>query len=129
MKRILPIIIGCCAFFACKDEPKFENADSAFEAGRLFIEGTLKGEFKQAKFYMLPSAKNDAYLQEKQAFYQHQDRDFRVNYRQASIIIENEKTVDDQLHKLYFKNSFDKKQDSMSVVKQNNIWLADPTNK
>ena len=124
MSRFL-VLIFSLLLFSCKSEPDFTPAEDAMDAGRQFIDGTLKGEFKKANYYMLPNATNKSQLTQIQNNYDHQDADYRVNYRQASIIIDQEESVNDSLHIIHYQNSFDKKPLQVHVLRHNGQWVVD----
>ena len=113
------------SLFSCKQEPSFEPAQDSMDAGRQFIDGCMKGEFKRANFYMLQDQTNKDDLAKLQNAYDQKDADYRVQYRQASIIIDHEETLNDSTRIIYYKNSFDKVAHKVKVIKKDSGWLVD----
>lgn len=112
-------------FFSCKQDPAFEPAQDSMDAGRQFIDGCLKGEFKRASFYMLQDPANIGQLKKLQSAYEQKDADYRVQYRQASILIDHEEPLNDSTRIIYYKNSFDKVDHKVKVIHRNSNWLVD----
>lgn len=124
MKRLVFILlIGILV--SCGQREQYEKAPDAMTAGTEFIDACLKGQFKKADFYMLPDGENKNELTKLQGAYDHKDADFRQQYRQASILIDHEETLDDSTHVIYYKNSFDKEAHKVKVVRQDGNWIVD----
>lgn len=111
--------------FSCKQEPAFEPAQDSMDAGRQFIDGCLKGEFKRANFYMLQDPTNAEDLKKMQSAYEQKDADYRTQYRQASIMIDHEEPINDSVRIIYYKNSFDKVAHKVKVINRDKNWLVD----
>lgn len=124
MNRVL-FLLAACLFFSCKQNPTYEPAQDSMEAGRQFIDGCLKGEFKRANFYMVQDPTNIEELKKMQSAYDHRDADYRVQYRQASILIDHEEPTSDSVRIIYYKNSFDKVPHKVKVVNRGNQWQVD----
>ena len=125
MNRIVFSLFAAVLFFSCGQKTEFEPAQDSMEAGRQFIDGCLKGEFKKADFYMVQDSTNTSELKKMQNAYEHKDADHRVQYRQASLLIDHEEPVSDSVRIIYYKNSFDKIAHRVKVVNRNNNWLVD----
>jgi hypothetical protein len=111
--------------FSCKEKKEYLFAEDALDAGREFIDGCLKGDFAKAKFYMLPDSKNLEHLEKLKDDYNEQSKEDKEQYKQASIIIQNEETITDGVHIIYYKNSFDKIARKVKVIQQHNNWQVD----
>ncbi|MFT4204698.1 MAG: hypothetical protein QM610_12405 [Chitinophagaceae bacterium] len=125
MNKAILFIAVVYFFFSCQQQPVYEPAQDSMEAGRQFIDGCLKGEFKRANFYMVQDATNKDELQRMQSAYDRKDADYRVQYRQASILIDHEEAVNDSVRVIYYKNSFDKEPRKVKVVQRSDQWLVD----
>ena len=125
MKIILiNILLIIIALISCNTSEEYPPAENALDAGREYVDGTLKGEFKKSEAYLLKSETNKAYLHKlQQQYYQLNDIQ-RQDYRKASIIIERENSINDKKSVIYFQNSFDMQQDSVTVVQQDGLWLV-----
>ncbi len=125
MKKVIPLLLLACLFFSCAQQAQYEPAQDSMDAGRQFIDGCLKGEFKRANFYMIPDVTNTDELKKMQTAYDLKDADYRVQYRQASILIDHEETLNDSIRVIYYKNSFDKIPHKVKVINRDKQWLVD----
>jgi len=124
MRKIFLFIIPI--LFACNTEkPHYVKAENAFDAGREFIDGTLKGDFKKSAFYMLPDASNQQFLTVLENEYRQKDKEGRQQLRTASINIMQVEDLDSVSSIIHYQNSFEKKETAVKVIKQNNNWLVD----
>lgn len=103
----------------------YPKAENAFDAGREFIDGTLKGDFKKSAFYMLPDSTNQQFLQELEKAYRLKDKEGRQQLRSSSIIIQQVEDLDSVTSLIHYNNSFDKMDHLLKVVKQQNNWSVD----
>ena len=115
---------------ACNGKQEdYRKAEDALDAGREFINSRLQGDFMKAAFYLLPDEKNKALLNEMERSYREKDKEGRQQWRTASINIREVKEQSDTVTLIYFQNSFDKLADTIRVIKQNDNWLVDLTQK
>ncbi len=125
MKAVYLLILAL-AFFACSGgNNDYPRADNAFDAGREFIDGCLKGDFKRASFYMLDDGENNKDLQQIKAIYQQKTQEQKQNYYGASIIVNEDAAVSDSVHVINYMNSFDKIARKVKVVLQSGGWKVD----
>jgi hypothetical protein len=112
--------------FACSnDKVNYSKAENAFDAGREFIDGTLKGDFKKSAYYMLLDTANQALLNVQEKEFRLKDKEGRQQLRTASINIQQVEDIDSITSMIHYNNSFDKKNQILKVIKQNNTWLVD----
>ncbi len=125
MKSFFFTFLFCLLFFtqSCKDE--YPKAENAFDAGREFIDGCLKGDFEKAQSYMLRNEENDKDFEKLKNNYRHKSNDDKVQYQGASINILEEDTISDSVHVINYQNSFDKIGRKVKVVQTGNGWLVD----
>ncbi len=110
---------------SCNDASKlYPKAENGLDAGREFIDGCLKGDFKKASFYMLDDAENRQRLEGVEKDYSLNNAD-QKEYNSASIIIDQEEILNDTLEIIHYRNSFDKIARKVKVVLQNGNWLVD----
>lgn len=120
MKYILILISSL--FFSCVNSPTYSHAENALDAGREFIDGCLKGDFSQAAFYMKPDEIDKAALDVlKKKYYSFSEAE-RTQLGQASIIILQDSTINDTLHFLQFRNSYDTTQKIIFVSLNQDAW-------
>ena len=115
----------CITLAACNGTGNYSKAENAFDAGREFIDGCLKGDFDKARFYMLRNDANNKQLDKLQADYNKKSSDEKEQYREASINILEEETISDSVHIINYKNSFDNVARKLKVTKTNDGWLVD----
>lgn len=126
MKPLIAFICLVIAIqYSCNGGNSYPEASNAFDAGREFIDGCLKGDFTKAAFYMVPDEQNNKDLLEIKRVYNSKSTDQKREYYTASIIIEEEETVSDSIHIIHYKNSYDKVARKVKIVLLNNTWQVD----
>ena len=123
MKQLLLLLILFTT--SCKSSTSYENASNALDAGREFIDASLKGDFAKAYFYMLQDAENKKLLDKIETDYREKDRDGREQYRQASINIGEVTDITDKETIINYSNTYDKIGKKLKVVFINNKWVVD----
>lgn len=112
--------IGCSS-----NQVSYTKAENAFDAGREFIDGTLKGDFKKSAYYMLMDTVNQEFLRVQEKEFRLKDKEGRQQLRTASINIQQVEELDSITSIIHYNNSFDKIDHALKVVKQNNNWAVD----
>jgi hypothetical protein len=125
--RLFLVFLLACSFSCTSKKMALLPAENAFDAGREFIDGTLKGDFEKAAFYMLASDQNKQFLSVVEKEYRQKDKEGRQELRTASINLEKVEDLDKGQSIIYFSNSFDKKSQKIKVIKTNQGWLVDYT--
>ena len=124
MRKLLlfPIILT----IACSsNQVSYQKAENAFDAGREFIDGTLKGDFKKSAFFMLSDSTNNQFLTIEEKEFRLKDKEGRQQLRTASIIIQQVEDVNSSTSIIHYNNSSDKINHVLKVVLLNNKWLVD----
>lgn len=119
------LMIAILFSVACKSSSSYQDASNALDAGREFIDASLKGDFAKAYFYMLQDAENKQFLDKIETDYRQKDRDGREQFRQASINIGEITDITDKETIINYSNSYDKIGRKIKVVYQNNKWVVD----
>lgn len=119
------VIVAILFLGACKSSSSYQEATNALDAGREFIDASLKGDFAKAYFYMLQDAENKQLLDKIETDYRQKDRDGREQFRQASININEVTEITDKETIINYSNSWDKIGRKIKVVYQNNKWVVD----
>jgi hypothetical protein len=119
---LLCVIAVACG---CNTGNSFPAADNAFDAGREFIDGCLKGDFNKAGFYMLNDTDNSNDLLKVKRDYNAKSVEQKHEYAAASIIIQEEETVTDSVHIIHYMNSYDRIARKVKVILRNNTWQVD----
>ena len=103
----------------------YDNAVTALDGAREFIDGCLKGDFKQASFYMIDDSANQSDLLKIKRDYNLKSADEKHAYALASIIINDDETINDSTHIINYSNSYDKIARKVKVINRNGKWLVD----
>lgn len=111
--------------FICSCAQQYPVASTALEAGREFIDACLKGDFKKASAYMIDDSENQKDLLKIKRDYDSKNEDNKHAYATASIIINEDATVNDSIHVVNYKNSYDQFARKVKVVQRNGKWLVD----
>ncbi len=114
---LLVVAIGC--------SNQYPKAEDPMDAGREFIDASLKGDFEKAKVYMLGNETNDKQFEKLIDDYRQKSTEQKQQYHDASINILEEDTVSDTVHVINYKNSFDKIARKVKVVNTADGWLVD----
>lgn len=115
------------AFIAasCGNQGNSQQAENGIDGGRNFIENYMKGDMKQAKLYIVESPENKAHFEQLINDYFGLDKEGRMQLRQASLQINEIKSINDQTTVIYYQNSFDKKPRWLKVISTNQGWKVD----
>jgi hypothetical protein len=103
----------------------YDNAVTALDGAREFIEGCLKGDFKQASFYMIDDKENQSDFLKIKRDYNGKSEDEKRAYASSSIIINDDETINDSTHIINYSNSYDKVAHKVKVINRNGKWLVD----
>ncbi|MGI8951207.1 MAG: hypothetical protein ACR2FN_06440 [Chitinophagaceae bacterium] len=126
MKQFIFLLMISALLCRCNEaENNYPKAENALDAGREFIDGCLKGDFKKAEFYMLKDAENEKQLNQLKRDYEMSSAADKEQYKTASIIINNEETINDSTHIIFYKNSFDKIARKVKLILRNSNWQVD----
>lgn len=123
--KYLSVFITAVLLCCCSDKVNYPKAENAFDAGREFIDGCLKGDFDKAAFYMINDEKNNSLLLNQKRNYETKSKTEQQQYHDASIIINEDATLNDSTHIINYQNSFDKTGRKVKVILRNGLWLVD----
>jgi|SRR3954471_15807508 hypothetical protein len=128
MKTWLTGMLLLVFFISCNNDgeksatPASEND---MDAARNFIRAALDRKWDDARRFMLKDSSNIEILKSFEDFYQHEDKEERRNYREASITTYDSRKVNDSTTIVNYSNSYKKKMDSIRIVRTNGQWLVD----
>lgn len=113
--------------FSCKNpDEEYHKPESALDAGREFIQQTLKGKFNAANKYMLQDEDNQFWLAKWSKEFKKSSEQDKTGYSNASITIyEVTDVVPDSVTIVSFTNSYRKRPQKIKVVKANGEWKVD----
>ena len=130
MSRILlTAVFFFFLFSACTNEegnkPEVQASENDLDAARNFIRAALDRNWREAKKYMLADSANVERLEKIETFYEHEDREERRGYREASINTYDARKVSDSITIVNYSNSYKNQRDSLKVLRVNGQWLVD----
>ena len=124
MKKLLPLLI-CTIVFACNSNSDYPKPQNALDAGRGFIENSLKGHFETAKKYMIQDKENLYWLNKVSTDYNNMTEQDKAGFSNSSININEVADVTDSVTVINYSNSYKKRAQKVKVVNQNGDWLVD----
>jgi len=125
MKRILIVLASAMLIIAaCNNSPAADKSDP-LESGRGFIETLLKGDYINAKKYLLQDSTNIEYFDGLKDFNLKMSREDRRGYSEANIIIDSSIAKSDSVNIIYYSNTYKNKPSKIKMVKHDNEWLVD----
>lgn len=125
MKYAVCLALLFAFFCSCSSEPGFTPADNALVAAQQFLGGCLKGDFKQAAYYIKGDSVNSAQLAKLKEAYFHNNSDQRVEYRSSNTVIENDEVLSPEEEVITYHNSYDKVTRKLKSVKTDKGWKVD----
>ncbi len=125
MKRALIILFVFNILAASCNNNEEVDKSGPLISGRGFIEASLKGDYKQAKKYLLTDSTNLEYFQGLKDFNEKMDAEEHRGYSDANIIIDSSIDKSDSVTIIYYTNSFKNKPSKIKLVKRNKDWLVD----
>ena len=112
-------------FSSCDQSDKTVKKDDPLEAGREFIDASLKGDYEYAKKYLLVDSTNVMYFERLQDFYKTKNKEEKEGYKNANIIINSAENTSDSVMIINYSNTFKNQASKIKMVKHNNEWLVD----
>ena len=115
----LIFLSGCIGSKTKKTDP--------LESGREFIETSLKGDYKEAKKYLLADSLNVDYLDKLVEFYNRSSEADKEGYKNANIIIDADgiENISDSVTIIHYSNTYMKKPSKIKMVRIHGEWLVD----
>ncbi len=125
MKNLLLCIV--LTFFAACDNKKDEytRPENALDAGRGFIDNSLKGRFTIAKKYMIADQENVYWLDKVTNDYNRMSEQDKTGFSKASITINEIADLMDSITVINYSNSYKKVAQKVKVIRRNGEWLVD----
>ena len=121
--KLFVFVLLVSVFCSCNNQ--YPKAENAFDAGREFIDGCLKGDFNKARSYLLQNETNNKQFDKLIDDYRKKNNQQKQEYNNASITVLEEETVSDSIHIIKYKNSFDNIPRTLKVVQNKDGWLVD----
>ena len=121
------LLFACLLIFSCKNkEEEYHQPENALDAGRIFIQETLKGKFNAANRYMLQDEDNQFWLAKWSKEFNNSTEQDKAGFSKAAITIyEVNDVIPDSVTIINFTNSYKKRPQKIKVVKSNGEWKVD----
>lgn len=103
----------------------YHKPDDATEAGRDFINATLKADYAVADMYILPDPQNANLYKRYKESYNTLPDSVKEHYKTASTTIYDIKKVDDSTTIITFANSYKDKRSNLRLVRNKGEWWVD----
>ena len=125
--KVSSIILAAFTFLfaACNNNSSEIDKSDPLESGRGFIEASLKGDYINAKKYLLEDTVNLEFFDRLKDFTSRMSREDRYGYSAANIIIDSSISKSDSVDIIYYSNSYKRIPSKIKMVKKNNEWLVD----
>lgn len=124
-KTILAWLLLLTGVGSCDPDASAVHRDDPVEAGREFIEASLKGNYVIAKKYVLPDSLNMQYFDELENFNRKLSSQEKNGYKNANIIIDSIQTSSDSVTIIHYSNTFKKTPAKIRLVKSSDGWFVD----
>jgi uncharacterized lipoprotein NlpE involved in copper resistance len=125
LKKLILFLSLLLALLSCNNQSQLEKADNPLDGGRYFIENYMQGDMIKSKQYLLVDPKNQAYFEQLKKDYFDLEKESRTQLRQASIQINEVKSLDSNSTVIYYQYSVDTLARWMKVVNTPNGWKVD----
>lgn len=121
------LIAACFALVvSCGGGEEYHKPENALDAGREFIQQSLKGKFNLASRYMLQDEDNNYLISKMSEKFSRMSEHDKAEYAKASInIAEVNDVVRDSVTIINYSNSYKNEPYKIKVVKHNGEWLVD----
>jgi hypothetical protein len=125
--RYVLLLLSFVLIFSCKNvNDGYHKPENALDAGRSFIEQSLKGRFNNAKQYMLQDEENNYWLAKWSQEFSKISEQEKTGFSTASInILEIADVIPDSVTIIHYTNSYKNVPQKIKVVKHDNDWLVD----
>lgn len=124
MKKLL-FIFCTIILFSCGSDSDYQKPETALDAGREFIQHSLKGKFETAKKYMYQDTENIYWLDQVIKQYNQTSEEEKANLNKASINISEVADVSDSVTVINYSNSYKKSATKVKVIKKDGNWIVD----
>lgn len=123
-KIIISTFVIIITITACSHSSVVSRKDP-LESCRGFIESSLKGDYDEAKKYLLQDSTNIQYFEGLEDFNSNRSNIEKEGYKNANIIIDSTQTLSDSVTIITYSNTYKNIPSKLKMVKKNNEWLVD----
>ncbi len=123
-KILISTLVIIITITACNHSSEVSKKDP-LESGRGFIESSLKGDYDEAKKYLLQDSTNMQYFEGLEDFNSNRSDIEKEGYKNANIIIDSTQQLSDSVTIITYSNTYKNKPSKLKLVKKDNEWLVD----
>ena len=117
-------LLSTVLFCSCDNSPEVRKTDP-LESGRGFIEASLKGDYDEAKKYLLQDSTNIEYFNGLRDFNSKRSKEEKQGYKDANILIDSTENLSDSVTIITYSNTYKNKPSKLKMVRRDNEWLVD----
>lgn len=125
LRRKYIVILALIAGLAWGCNAPYHKPEDPTEAGRDFINATLKANYGVADEYILRDALNENIYKRYKEAYNNLPDTVKQGYKSASTIFYNVQRVDDSTTIITFANSYKDKRSNLRMVRNKGEWWVD----
>ena len=125
LKILVGAVVSMLFLLACDQKVRDSTNNDPLETGRQFIEASLKGNYEEAKKYVLPDSVNIEYFNGLVKFNDRLSAKEKEGYKNANIIINSAENLSDSVTIINYSNTFKNTPAKIKLVKINNEWMVD----
>ncbi len=110
---------------SCDQPQGFIEPEDPLDAGREFVRATLDGNFERAALYVNDDIEDKDLFIRYEKFMKRQPREIKLQFKSASIIINNVENESDSVTIMNYSNSYSNKPTDLKILKHDNKWRVD----
>lgn len=125
MHKILFYTLLSVFFLNCNQQEITVKNSDPLEAGREFIDASLKGEYDYAKQYLLADSTNLMYFDRFVEFDNKKPAADKEGYKNSNIIINSSENISDSVTIINYSNTYKKEPSKIKLIRKDKKWLVD----
>lgn len=125
MYKIFYSIIILLFLFGCDQSSKTIKNSEPLDAGREFIDASLRGDYDYAKKYLFTDSTNMMYFDRFVEFDEKKPSTDKEGYKNANIIINSTENISDSVTIINYSNTYKKEPAKLKLIKKSNAWWVD----
>ena len=114
-----------CWFIACKPKETGPEIKEPLDAGRVFVDATLKGDFETSERYIIHDEKNEKAIAAFKAYYKQLPANIKTETAVRSWKIEKLEEINETTSLITFSHEMFKQPITIGIHKKDNTWLID----
>jgi hypothetical protein len=126
-KRTTMLFFGLlsCWIISCQPKESAPEIKEPLDAARVFVDATLKGDFKTSESYIIHDEKNEKAIAAFKAYYNQLPAPEKTETAVRSWKIEKLEEINETTSLITFSHEMFKQPITIGIHKKNNTWLID----